>query len=80
MKDLTEEPRRKMVAKINSDPAEREELEKRHGQVWDTQEVQNDFNVIGFMAPFAVVQRKADGKEGMLTFQHYPRFYFSFEG
>jgi len=47
--------------------------------VWDTQELQRDFDVLGFMAPFVVVTRKADGKKGSLTFQHSPRFYYGFQ-
>ena len=79
MKDLTEEPRRKMVAEINSAPAEREALEEKHGQVWDTLELQKDFDVTGFMAPFVVVRRKSDGQNGALRFQHMPRYYFDFK-
>jgi hypothetical protein len=37
-----------------------------------------DFEAIGFMAPFVVVRRLADGKKGSLEFQHDPRFYFNF--
>jgi len=56
----------------------REELIEIYGQVWDTKELQQDFNVIGFMAPYVVVIRKSDKKKGSLVFQHYPRFYFGF--
>jgi len=63
---------------INAEPGSREALEAEHGQVWDTQQLQADFAVQGFCAPFVVVQRKADRKVGSLMFQHYPRFYFGF--
>lgn len=77
--DTTENIRRAMVAEINSKSNERIELEKEYGQVWDTQELQKDFEVKGFMAPFVVVKRKSDGKKGSLMFSHSPRFYFNFQ-
>lgn len=49
------------------------------GQTWDTEQLRTEFEVKGFMAPFVVVKRKADGQEGILTFTHSPRFYFGFE-
>ena len=78
MHDETESIRRGLVQGINSDPGSREALEAKHGQVWDTQELGKDFEVLGFMAPFVVVKRKSDGAKGSLMFQHSPRFYFSF--
>jgi len=79
--DATENIRREMVAEINSEPTtERAEMEAKYGQVWTTEEMSKDFTAIGFMAPFVVVRRKADGKEGTLTFQHNPRYYFGFSG
>lgn len=78
MHDETEAIRRKEQAEINAAAGPRAELEARHGQVWDTGELQRDFDVIGFMAPYVVVSRKADGKKGSLQFQHTPRFYFNF--
>ena len=78
MHDETESIRRDLVGQINSDPGFREALEAKHGQVWDTQELSKDFEVLGFMAPFVVVKRKSDGVKGSLMFQHSPRFYFSF--
>jgi hypothetical protein len=78
MSDPTESIRREMVAAINADPANREGLAKKYGKVWDTQELAQDFDVMGFMAPCVVVKRKVDGVTGSLTFQHYPRFYFDF--
>lgn len=58
---------------------EREELERECGQVWDTRQLQEDFTVEGFQAPFVVVRRKSDGVRGSLEFQHMPRYYFSFK-
>jgi hypothetical protein len=79
MNDPTEAIRRKKLAMINAQPASREELEAVHGQVWDTSQLAQDFEVIGFLAPFVVVRRKSDGVKGSLAFQHSPRFYFDFE-
>lgn len=76
--DPTEEIRRRMVAEINANPKTREELEKS-GQVWDTKELQEDYDVKGFLAPYCIVKRKSDGKVGTLLFQHHPRFYYGFE-
>lgn len=46
---------------------------------WNTAELQEAFEVKGFMAPFVVVRRKADGKEGTLQFTHSPRKYFNWQ-
>ena len=48
------------------------------GPLWDTQELQEEFEVQGFAAPFVVVRRRADGVRGTLTFTHSPRVYFDF--
>ena len=76
--DPTEGIRRVMVAAINSDPGERELLEKEHGQVWDTEQLKAEFEVTGFLAPFVSVRRKKDGVEGLMMFQHLPRYYWGF--
>jgi hypothetical protein len=46
------------------------------GQTWTTEELQADFEVRGFLAPYVVVRRKADGLIGSLMFRHSPRLYF----
>ena len=48
------------------------------GPVWDTSGMQEDFEAIGFAAPFVVVRRRSDGVKGTLTFTHRPRHYFDF--
>jgi hypothetical protein len=63
----------------NNEDVERKRLEAQHGKVWSTDEVREEFTVEGFMAPFCVVRRKADGVRGSLMFQHSPRFYFGFK-
>ncbi len=78
MNDPTEAIRRERLAEINAMPGSREALEAEHGQVWDTEQLTQDFEVIGFLAPFVVVRRKADGVKGSLEFQHRPRLYFNF--
>ena len=78
MNDPTEEARRERLAEINAEPGSREALVAQHGQVWDAQQLAQDFEVIGFLAPLVVVRRKADGVKGSLEFQHMPRFYFNF--
>jgi len=53
-------------------------LERDVGQVWDTSQLTEDYEVIGFLAPFVVVRRKSDGVKGSLEFTHRPRFYYRF--
>jgi hypothetical protein len=76
--DPTEAARRERLAEINAEPGSREALAAEHGQVWDGEQLRQDFEVIGFLAPLVVVRRKADGVKGSLEFQHMPRFYFNF--
>lgn len=78
MSDPTEQARRELVEAINVEPGSREALEAKHGKVWDTDELQRDFEATSFMAPWIFVKRRSDGKMGALMFQHRPRFYFDF--
>ena len=78
MNDSTEQTRRQLLVQINTEPGSREALEAQHGQGWDTTQLGQDYEAIGFLAPFIVVRRKADRAKGTLQFQHSPRFYFSF--
>jgi hypothetical protein len=79
MNDATETIRRQRLGEINAEPGSRASLEAQYGQVWNTDELGRDFEVMGFMAPYVVVRRKVDGVIGSLEFQHLPRFYFRFE-
>lgn len=79
MSDPTESIRRERLAEINAEPGSRASLEQQHGQVWNTDELREEFEVLGFAAPLVVVRRRADGVKGSLEFQHNPRFYFNFE-
>ena len=79
MLDPTEAVRHQLLAEINAEPGSREALEALHGQVWNTEELSRDFEVLGFGAPVIAVVRKSDGVKGSLFFQHRPRFYFNFK-
>jgi hypothetical protein len=59
--------------------SDREDLEDKVGRVWDTDELQVDFEVKGFAAPYVVVTQKSTGRTGSLLFQNNPRLYFAFE-
>jgi hypothetical protein len=73
MTDDTEELRRAMIASGQTmiDLAQAD-------QRWDTDQLREEFDVIGFLAPFVVVRRKSDGAMGSMEFNHSPRFYFNF--
>lgn len=71
--------RARLLREINEGPSEREAIEAQHGQVWDTDQLQQDFEVDGFLAPCVVVVRKSDRKRGSLMFRYMPRFYFNFQ-
>lgn len=47
-------------------------------KTWSTDEMREEFETIGFSAPFVVVRRKSDGVRGTLEFRHSPRVYFGF--
>lgn len=72
--DPTEAMRRKM---IETDQPLRDLAQA--DQRWDTQELQRDFIVRSFLAPFVFVTRKSDGAKGTMEFTHRPRFYFNFK-
>ena len=76
--DATENIRRELVRKLNAEPKGRAALELKHGQVWDTQELGRDYEVIGFRRALVMVRRRSDAVLGTLFFQHEPRFYFGF--
>lgn len=82
--DTTEMFRRSEIAAINSaiqtDNKEHERIRLReiYGEVWDTPQLGETFDVVGFLAPYCQVVRKSDGVKGFVEFQHSPRFYFNF--
>jgi hypothetical protein len=77
--DPTEEIRRALKLKLNAESAERADLERRHGRVWNPVQLAAEFEVLEFLAPFVVVRRRSDAMLGSLFFQHQPRFYFDFQ-
>lgn len=79
MSDPTETIRRERLAEINIVPGSREDLEAKFGQVWDTGELSEEFQAIGFLAPLIVVRRRSDGAKGSLEFQNNPRLYFNWQ-
>ena len=79
MTDPTEVARRERLAEINAEPGSRAALEAQYGEVYDTEQLSEHFEVVGFMAPYVVAKRKSDGQKGSLEFQHNPRFYFNFQ-
>ena len=85
MKDRTGDIRKFVIDLVNCDvksldeAAERIRLEAEYDRVWNTQELTDEFMVHSFSAPFVYVTRKADGEQGVMMFQHEPRFYFFFK-
>lgn len=74
MTDETEATRRFLI-ETNQPKQDLEQAEQR----WSTDELQRDFEVLGFLAPFVVVRRKSDGIKGSMEFTHNPRWYFNFK-
>ena len=77
---LAEQLRMERLREIQKQgPLDRDQLAELYGQVWDTAQMTEEFDVTGFGAPMVVVTRKSDKQKGSLEFQNFPRFYFSFE-
>jgi len=51
--DATEMVRRQRLIELNCG-AERQELERSYGKVWNPKELAETFRVVGFMAPFVL--------------------------
>jgi len=85
MGDPTESIRKELIHDIEGqvrsadDAAERARLVRLWGKVWNTDELQAEFTVHGFGAPFVIATRISTGEKGSLMFQHSPRFYFGWE-
>lgn len=47
---------------------------------WNTTELQEDFEVLGFGYGYCIVKQKATGEKGTLDFEHAPRRYYNFVG
>lgn len=57
----------------------RQALEAAYGQVWDEQQLAQEFKVTAIIFPQVVVVRLADSQVGTMTCQNLPRFYHSFK-
>ncbi len=57
-------------------PMRRAEKPRR---TWNTTQLQAEFDVISFVAPYALVIRKSDSVKGTVQFEHHPRVYFDFK-
>jgi hypothetical protein len=44
-----------------------------------TEEMQEQYEVLGFQFYMCVVKRKSDGMKGVLDFDHSPRLYYNFQ-
>ena len=73
MADSTEEVRKELQQEVNQGTYPIE------GVTFTTEQLREQFEVLGFAAPFVVVNRKCDGIRGSLMFRHHPRVYFGFE-
>ena len=71
--------RRELIHEVNASPKSRREMEDLGQEVWGQSELSEDFEILGFRAPFVVVERRFDGARGSLMFQDAPRLYFQFE-
>jgi hypothetical protein len=74
--DTADEYRRMLVNLMPDELVARKDAGE---QVWDTETMKAEFEVLGFMAPFVVVKRRSDGVRGSLMFTHSPRWYFGWE-
>ena len=73
MTDPTEDIRRDLI-----ESGQPEHALARTDKRWTTEELQRDFIVRSFLAPFVFVTRRADNVRGSLEFTHSPRWYFDF--
>ena len=71
MHDPTEDARRALVPEVNQTTDD-----EIQGETWDTERARDEFEFIGFMAPFAIVKHRDTGEKGTLMFRHSPRIYF----
>ena len=76
---MANETQNEYRAKFEAENAERRKtLEAAHGEVWNTDQLTEDFIVKSFLAPYVLVTRRSDGADGLLQFDHSPRFYYGF--
>ena len=75
MIDETETIRRARVAELAD--THRAQLEEAYGQVYTLEELQKEYDIIGFAAPLVVVINKITAEKGSFEFTHLPRYYFN---
>ena len=51
-------------------------IQEEEGECWTTEEVVEEFEIIGFLAPFCTAKRRETGEKGTLLFVHRPRVYY----
>ncbi len=51
-------------------------IQEEGGECWTTEEVTQEFEILGFMAPFCAAVRISTGEKGALAFVHRPRIYY----
>ncbi len=81
MADETEQLRKERIVSIQDSDNSRQALQSRVGRTWNTTELQEDFEPLGFLAPYIVVRRKGDQVKGSMEFceSDGERVYHSFE-
>ncbi len=70
--------RRQRLADLGLVAGSREALEAEHGQVWYTQELLRDFEVLECLGPYVAVRRRSDGQRGNVEADDDFRFFFRF--
>lgn len=70
---------RKMMIESGQPAEDLADVEEAGEEKWDTYQLQQEFKVEAFAAPFVIAVRKSDGKRGSLEFTHSPRVYFNWK-
>lgn len=80
-RDAVDHRRDAMSHILNINPKTRDELEIDLGEdnVWDADEFEKSFDVLGFRKPYVMVRRRADGVRGTAVYQRDPVLYFAFD-
>ena len=78
MNDQTDAIRRYMI-ETGQPQADLAQAEAGAEQTWTTAELQRDFEVLSFAAPYVVARRRSDGVLGSLEFTQSPRVYFGWK-
>jgi len=75
---MNDGPPEELTQELMETRSPRQELEAIRGQVWTTNELQRDFEVLGFGGGRCVVRRRSDRVRGSLDFGYMPRYYYGF--